>query len=693
MAITITSPSNANLTDSTTSKTITVSGKTSGSTIAANISVHGSTLASGSTTGTSLTLTYSKNTLYDLLNGKSLSNAVTLTVYEIKDDAPLGYATLKDGDVTITARLSNQSWSTMANPYDLDNPTKIISSWTRPHAAFRARVKVYVNGVLVINRYNFTTSIGYTPTTTQINSMISAMKGVSPGALKVEVITQFNSTSVVDLESTGMSLTRSSGVVKAFPERSVLSSFSNFTIGDNISYTITQATAGTTHDITLKVGTATIFTKTNVGVGAKTVTPTASEITAMYNATSNVTSATATLSLITKLDGKQIGSTHSRTATATVGANIVPDFTAITHSETTTTPDVAAIVGKYVQGISNLTLAITGATPGTGATIKSYQITLGNTVINSSSGTTGVLTYSGNGLVLKGKVTDSRGRVKEKTVTVDILPYAPPVVSSFEFLRCDAEGVASPIGTYVKFRIKASASSLWVDGVEKNSLTLKCYTKPIVGAAWTLKDTIEHTSVFYEGSTDPLPGYVITESFDGRVFVTDKFNTTIAFSNISSGVLMSWGKTSVAIGKVVEDETRLLDVAGDIYENGVSLSSKYGIQDSGSNENGSYIIYSDGTMECWHEINLTRATTNSLNAGWTFPIPFLSGTEPDVQLTLIDPLLRGSIDTGGIQALHSLTIRNISNVSVWSRAQVSSGYTWTEGDNLYVKCRAIGRYK
>ena len=136
----------------------------------------------------------------------------------------------------------------------------------------------------------------------------------------------------------------------------------------------------------------------------------------------------------------------------------------------------------------------------------------------------------------------------------------------------------------------------------------------------------------------------------------------------------------------IEEDLGKLTEMSDVVASGV-------IVDSGSNANGEWVKYGNGTMICWHEVNLTHASGNSLNTVWVFPQPFLSGTEPDVQLTLISHLLRGSIASGRILAFHSLFIRNVSNVSVQPQAQASSEYSWTEGDNLYVKCRALGRWK
>jgi len=57
-----------------------------------------------------------------------------------------------------------------------------------------------------------------------------------------------------------------------------------------------------------------------------------------------------------------------------------------------------------------------------------------------------------------------------------------------------------------------------------------------------------------------------------------------------------------------------------------------GIYDSGSNANGNYIRYSDGTMVQWYSsgTTVTAVTTAGLQQAYTYPIPFLSGTLPSV---------------------------------------------------------------
>ena len=577
MGIVITSPANANINDSTLSRSVTVSGKIQGTLLTARLRIHGTTIATGTSTGSTVSFSYTAADLYNALEGKSLTNAVTITVTETDGGFPVSDDSLTGGAVTINARYSNFGWSTTANPYNLDNPTALLATFTRPHSAFRLRLRVRVNGILCINRMGFSdaSSLTWTPTQAEIDAMIAAMGGVSPRALQFEFITQFRAASIVDLHTSGSTLDRSSGVIRAFAERSTLSAFSAFTIGNALSFTIAQNTSGTTHDIVLRFGSTVILSRTNVGTGNRIITPTAAEVTAMYNATGSVTSITATLELVTRLSGTQVGSTHTRTATASVGADILPDFTGVTHQELTTSPDVASLVGAYVQGISNIGLAITGAVPGAGASLSSYRITLGTITINAVSGNTGPVPFSGTNLVCTGRVTDSRGRTREKTVNVTILPYAPPTITTMQFYRCNADGSPNQIGPNVRFQLTGHVQSLLVS-TQRNRLTVRFRTKASSAGSFTTRQTIgPQTTLTFNGLSNVFTGHVITESYDGLVEIQDQFNTTIALASVSSGILMAWGKNGIGIGKIPEAGRRL-DVDGDIWEDGQRLADKYG---------------------------------------------------------------------------------------------------------------------
>lgn len=62
-----------------------------------------------------------------------------------------------------------------------------------------------------------------------------------------------------------------------------------------------------------------------------------------------------------------------------------------------------------------------------------------------------------------------------------------------------------------------------------------------------------------------------------------------------------------------------------------------GIIERGSDANGEYVRYADGTQECW--INLFT-TASSAAATWTFPAAFLDNTKVSVQATNAETTLR-----------------------------------------------------
>ena len=214
MAITFVAPANANLADNFSSLTITTSRvRTYWSVV---VKVNGVTVMSKSDiTGTGIVLyptSAIRDAIWSAAQGSSLTDAVSITVTEY-DAGPsnIAQATLSGGDLTITYRCSNLVLSapTSSNKMNLNlaAPTDLVASWTRPHTAFRARLKFYVfNGstyTLIFNRYGFTSSTAISVEdvagNNYIPAMIAAMNNFSPRACKLELYTQFLSDSYQDL--------------------------------------------------------------------------------------------------------------------------------------------------------------------------------------------------------------------------------------------------------------------------------------------------------------------------------------------------------------------------------------------------------------------------------------------------------------------------------------------------------------
>lgn len=358
------------------------------------------------------------------------------------------------------------------------------------------------------------------------------------------------------------------------PRASAITTFANFTIGDNIPVTL-DIKASFTHTLTLKVGSTTVATRTGITASSYTLTLSSAEQDVIYNAIPNATSVNVNLYCETFSGSTKIGATQSKSAIASIGASIVPSFTSLTAVETVSAVNTA--VGKFVQNLSKIKFDINGAVGVKSSTITGYTIIFNGVTYSGSTATTGVINKSGD-IVATATITDSRGRTASKTLTINLLPYAVPQITAFSLSRCNADGTANPLGTYVKVISTGSVTSL-LNGTEKNNLTYKIYSKDRGAVTWTEKKSLVVVGLSIN-ATDILGTYDAISSFDFRLDIIDKFNTTISLSVLPTGkVTMSWGQEGIGVGKVWEQGA--LDVQGDafisgtVYEGGTVLSSKY----------------------------------------------------------------------------------------------------------------------
>ena len=329
--------------------------------------------------------------------------------------------------------------------------------------------------------------------------------------------------------------------------------------GQSVTIYTNRASSSFTHTLRYAFGSASGTIATGVGTSYSWTIPTN-----LMNQIPNATSGKITIYCDTYSGSSKIG-TKSVQLTATVPSSVVPTFDTISHSEYVS--DVASKVGKYVQGLSRLSLAITGAAGVYGSTIKSYQITFEGTNYNSQSATSAVIKGSGD-LTITGKVTDSRGRSASKSVTVNVLPYAAPKITTFGLQRCNEDGSDNALGEYVKVISTGSVSSLQ-NNDEKNSLTYRIKSRPRAGGEWELKHEATISQLVLNGS-DILGVYPANESFEFMLEVSDIFYTTFSLNVLPTGIVpLSIGKYGIGVGKI--HEKGALDVLGKIYRDGVEI--------------------------------------------------------------------------------------------------------------------------
>lgn len=329
---------------------------------------------------------------------------------------------------------------------------------------------------------------------------------------------------------------------------STVSGSNGTTIGSSKSFTISRSNGNFTHSLWYSFGTV---SWAGIGSGLTTsasFTPPMS----LCNQVPNATSGSMTVILRTYYGSTQIGGDQYYYYTMNVPSSVVPSFSDVTHVENVS--EVSTLVGLYVQNKTKLTCAITGASGSYGSTITSYKITVGGHTINAASGTTGILTVSGN-QTLTATITDSRGRTASKSKTINILPYANPKIAG--------AGVVRNSDTTALVTANLSASSLKNGTTEKNSLKYKIAYKAIDAASYT-----ENLGTFANVNSSlskSITGLSPNKSYEFKVYVGDIFgysNTpeifkiSTAFKSFDFDV-----KTGrVGIKKVLEHEDSVIEV-------------------------------------------------------------------------------------------------------------------------------------
>lgn len=201
--------------------------------------------------------------------------------------------------------------------------------------------------------------------------------------------------------------------------------------------------ASFTYTLEIKRGNTSILTLTipqqSTGTKDVSVTLSPAQRTTLLSGMSNVASFSATYILKTLNNGTQVGSTSSATATIrTSSSTSAPGQASFSYADTNA--KTVAVTGdstKLVQGQSTLRLTNLTATAKNGASVASYNITIGGVTKSVTSGGTvemGVISQSGT-LSLSVVVTDTRGYTSTRTVSVTSYAYAPPSISAYSVKR------------------------------------------------------------------------------------------------------------------------------------------------------------------------------------------------------------------------------------------------------------------
>lgn len=376
--------------------------------------------------------------------------------------------------------------------------------------------------------------------------------------------------------SAGFPATSGSGslTLPTIPRASIPTFSSNpVDAGTSVTITTNRADPTFTHEIDYAFGSQS--GTVGVGVGASTtwIPPLI-----LLNEIPNTTSGTATITVKTFDSSSNLLGTTNTALTLTVPTAATPTISSVTATEATTSPNVASIVGGFVQGISTLAVAIVGAAGIYGSTIVSSFIQVGAVqIIAGSSGTSTAIQDTGTVAII-GTVTDSRGRVTSTTHNVTVLTYAPPTVTAATAKRALVGGSLDPNGTYMSVNIVAAVQSLVV-GSQKNDLTYSVKKQARGGTTpWSsITPDSGPTDAHSTGlsTTFTIGTYSVSNSYDVRIEVTDALGVVTAVQSTfpTGGVLIHFSNTSdtIGVGKYVTATGASIDAQLAIYQNNGNL--------------------------------------------------------------------------------------------------------------------------
>lgn len=234
--------------------------------------------------------------------------------------------------------------------------------------------------------------------------------------------------------------------------------------------------------------------------------------------------------------------------------DVKPTFQGITLTETNQA--VRNVMGSnttFLQILSNIQCTFVGAVGSFGIGIKRYhaEIVGKNTSIDDNNGRFGVMNFTGD-LTISAYVVDERGLKSDvKSVNIRVLPYFSPTI----FFTADRVGQNA---SQIKLSTTYKVANLKVDGVQKNSVSVKFSTSEDSGRTFVLNEgsnsnfgsnqTVEEVNRIgiLTGDFSPKNVYII------RATISDKLSSPVSYdvSVSTEQVVVEYDRNGVGIGKV-----------------------------------------------------------------------------------------------------------------------------------------------
>ena len=252
-----------------------------------------------------------------------------------------------------------------------------------------------------------------------------------------------------------------------------------------IKTTLNKVISGSSTTIRYKIGSTTLATY-NIGTGA---THTYTVPTSAGSNFPNSKTATLTIEAETFVRGASYG-TVSTSVTLNLPSDAAPTATCTTSRTWVSGVSSGAQIAAYVQQKSGVNFSLNGSAK-YGASIASYRLTIENkTYTRTGNGSIAHSPIAGSGTVSYSyTVIDSRGLSRSYSGQISVLAWSSPKVSSFSIDRVTSGGDLAVDGTYARVTLRASASSLTVNGTQENGITYYVQYREAGTNTWTNGDT------------------------------------------------------------------------------------------------------------------------------------------------------------------------------------------------------------
>lgn len=182
-------------------------------------------------------------------------------------------------------------------------------------------------------------------------------------------------------------------------------------------------------------------------------------------------------------------------ATVQVGDAYGASFSVTVPDNTSTKPTVSmslspvgtlpsAFAGLYIQGLTKVkaTLSAQGKY---GTSIASYLMRVDGVYLDTDDSFTSSYFITAGGRTVYGYATDVRGHTGENLQTITVLPYSNPILENATAVRCNANGVASESGQYLKITAKRTYSPVMSNGTQKNFCKIEYrYSNGLEYSSW-----------------------------------------------------------------------------------------------------------------------------------------------------------------------------------------------------------------